>query len=88
MYIVYIYNHRSCWQCHNPPFGLKKHKDSDFGDALLLLLTIFNSYEIGGVLKWRYPPIIHFRLGFFHEINHLFWGTSMTMETPIYPLVN
>ena len=40
------------------------------------------SFRYGGFLKWGYPQIIHFRLGF-SLINHAFWGTPMTMETPI-----
>ena len=38
--------------------------------------------SLGGFLKYGYPLVIHFRLGF-SIINHQFWGTSMTMETSI-----
>ena len=36
----------------------------------------------GGFLKYEDPQLTHFN-GIFHEINHPFEGTPMTMETPM-----
>ena len=39
--------------------------------------------KYGGVLKWLYPQVIHFRFGF-SLINHPAIGDPPFMETPIY----
>ena len=42
---------------------------------------------------WRFTKIRDFPNhpfldGIFHELNHPFWGTPMTMETPYIPIIN
>ena len=70
-----------------------KNTKKDVGGVVLVEWMKMKVSEVMGVPRFLYIfIIIHFRVGFSMEINHLaiisYWGTPMTMETPMYPLVN
>jgi hypothetical protein len=62
--------------------------DTGSSDHTKLAIKVIPCFTLVDLfLKWGFPemgvpPNHPFLDGIFHEINHLFWGTPMTMETP------
>ena len=51
--------------------------------SIVMVTTILSQRYMKNSWVKGYPLIIHFCFGV-STINHLFWGTPMTMETPVW----